>query len=59
MSAQQSTNEPTNTTETPSYSGAAKFLWEVPKNTPLEELPELYERWNDESQQSDLDGWSK
>jgi len=40
---------------TPSYSGAAKFLWEVHKDTPFDELGRLYERWEDDTEQVDLD----
>lgn len=36
-----------------------QFLLAVPPETPLEKLGELWERWNDDSEQADLSGWSK
>lgn len=39
--------------------GPTRFLWEVPAGTPLEELSDLWERWNDETMQGDLEEWSK
>jgi hypothetical protein len=38
---------------------AARFLWEVPKDTPISELPELYRRWIDDTEQVDLGRWSE
>ena len=39
--------------------GVGRFLWEVPKGTPISELGELYERWQDDTEQADLQGWEK
>jgi len=37
----------------------ARFLWECHPSTPLDELGELYDRWNDSSEQVDLGRWSE
>jgi len=39
--------------------GAGRFLWEVDKRTPVDELGELYTRWQDDSEQVDLGRWSE
>lgn len=39
--------------------GPSRFLYEVPPDTPLDELGELYERWQDDTEQTDLKGWDE
>ena len=39
--------------------GVGRFLWECDKRTPVSELGQLYDRWQDDSQQVDLGRWSE
>lgn len=34
--------------------GPTRFLWEAPSDTPLDELGDLWERWNDDTVQLDF-----
>jgi hypothetical protein len=39
--------------------GIGRFLWEVDKDTPVEELGDRYREWQKETEQSELSGWSE
>jgi len=53
----QANNSPPNH-GVPTHS-TARFLWECPKDTPISELGELYTRWNDETEQAEIERWSE
>jgi hypothetical protein len=39
--------------------GVGRFLWEVDKRTPVDELGRLYDRWESDSKQAELGEWSE
>lgn len=41
--------------------GVGRFLWEVPKDTPIHELGDAYDRWRatGDAEQTDATGWSQ
>jgi hypothetical protein len=44
--------------QTPTH-GRARFLWETDPRTPVDELGELWRRWEDSGEQADLGEWSR
>lgn len=55
-SREQSNNPPNHGVPT---HGVGRFLWECDKQTPVSELGRLYDRWCDETEQSDIQEWSE